>query len=226
MKSVYSPGSRPRGKLERLHLNPVPYFSTIRDHFFQKKDLQAFENVQKLRAPLLAEKHMELTTIIGSLKRFLKEQRISYIGIHGRTKGIYSTYRKLLKYDMDISRIYDLVAVRILVDSTDACYKVLSALHTSYTPLAGRMKDYILRPKSNGYRSIHSTVLSDEGAVFEIQIRTCHMHNVAEFGSAAHWIYDVAKERPLKSFPPHKEAIARSLQRSLRRKEWRAACPD
>jgi GTP pyrophosphokinase len=113
--------------------------------------------------------------------------------IHGRTKHMYSLWRKLQRYDNDLSRIYDLVALRIIVSSVEECYKVLGIIHEMWKPLVGRIKDYIAQPKPNGYRSVHTTVFATHGEIVEIQIRTRAMHDQAENGIAAHWHYSEKK---------------------------------
>jgi GTP pyrophosphokinase len=109
--------------------------------------------------------------------------------VHGRIKYCYSLYKKLKKYDNDIKKIYDIVAIRILVNSVADCYTVLGMIHGLFTPLPGRIKDYIAQPKPNGYQSLHTTVFSQSGAILEFQIRTHEMHEEAEYGIAAHWSY-------------------------------------
>ena len=132
--------------------------------------------------------------------------------IHGRTKHMYSLWRKLQRYDDDLSRIYDLVALRIIVNSVEECYKVLGIIHEMWKPLVGRIKDYIAQPKPNGYRSIHSTVFATNGEIVEIQIRTREMHDQAENGIAAHWHYSEKKSTidylmRRTSRVPHKELV-------------------
>jgi len=94
---------------------------------------------------------------------------------------------------MGINRVYDLVAVRIFAGDKDMCYRTLEALHTAFSPVNGRFKDYIANPKDNGYRSLHTSVKGMDNRVFEVQIRTLQMHNAAEHGSAAHWIYEAVR---------------------------------
>ena len=119
--------------------------------------------------------------------------------LSGRAKHLYSLYQKLLrpKYDRDLAKIYDLVALRIITKNLEDCYAALGVLHSKYRPLPGRIKDYIAFPKPNGYRSIHTTIFGPEGRVLEVQIRTQEMHQEAEYGIAAHWAYtEKGKTKP------------------------------
>ena len=113
------------------------------------------------------------------------------IAIHGRTKHLYSLYRKLLRpsVNKDLSKVYDLIALRIIVPTMADCYSTLGILHNLYRPMPGRVKDYIAQPKPNGYKSLHTTVFTENGEIVEFQIRTIEMHEEAEFGIAAHWDY-------------------------------------
>ncbi len=119
----------------------------------------------------------------------LRKHNITAVDIHGRVKHCYSLHRKLERYKGDIGKIYDIVALRVLVKDIPECYAALGILHGLYTPLPGRIKDYIAQPKPNGYQSLHTTVFDNEGSILEFQIRTKQMHEENEYGVAAHWRY-------------------------------------
>lgn len=121
----------------------------------------------------------------------LKKEKIPY-AMDGRVKSVYSLYKKLKKVS-NIDDIYDLIALRIIVDDIDSCYLVLNVLHTLYEPMVDRIKDYIARPKRNGYQSLHTTVITPDGQHVEFQIRTAQMHEYAERGLAAHFHYNEQK---------------------------------
>jgi len=123
------------------------------------------------------------------VKKTLQDKGLTKVEVFSRAKGLFSLYQKLLRHDMDFSQIYDVIAVRVLVESTDDCYKALGFLHQVFQPLPNRTKDYVGNPKNNGYRAIHTTVVGPENRSFEIQIKTIQMHKEAEFGISAHLGY-------------------------------------
>ncbi len=124
----------------------------------------------------------------------LKKAGIEVALVDSRAKRYSSLYKKLLRYDMDIEKIYDLVALRIVVKNIPDCYAALGVVHNLWPPLPNRIKDYIALPKPNGYRSIHTTVFCVDNRITEIQIRTQEMHDESETGIAAHWAYEQAKQ--------------------------------
>jgi len=135
-----------------------------------------------------------LQKAVAELRRELEKEAIKVLDIYGRTKHLYRLFQKLQRYEMDIHKIYDLAGVRIIVPEIADCYESLGIVHRKYRPLVGRIKDYISLPKPNGYQSIHTTVFGPDGKIIEVQIRTQKMHDEAEFGIAAHWIYSEQKK--------------------------------
>ncbi len=150
-----------------------------------EKLVQEVENKKQQRQKLI-------DTVIGEIKVQLDELGIHY-DIMGRSKHLYSVYRKMKFQDKALDEIFDLTAVRVIVDTVRDCYAVLGIVHTMWKPIPGKFKDYVAMPKPNMYQSLHTTVIGDNGEPFEIQIRTYEMHKVAEYGIAAHWKYKEGK---------------------------------
>jgi GTP pyrophosphokinase len=132
------------------------------------------------------------------LEKELNKNKIKVVEINSRMKHKYSLWRKLKKRQMDIEKIYDVVALRVVVENVEDCYRVLGLVHSIWKPLPGRIKDYIAVPKPNGYRSIHTTVFTGSGETAEIQIRTKEMHAEAAYGIAAHFAYKERGEQKVK----------------------------
>ncbi len=161
--------------LSLRYLQPEVYYDLAEQIASKKSEREAF--VRDIVDEV--EKHM----VDGGIKA----------QVNGRVKHFFSIYKKMVNQDKTLDQIYDLFAVRILVDSVKDCYAALGLIHEMYTPIPGRFKDYIAMPKPNMYQSLHTTLIGPKGQPFEIQIRTFEMHKTAEYGIAAHWKY---KEDP------------------------------
>ncbi len=139
-----------------------------------------------------AERQQFIDQICEKISDKLSELNIKG-DVNGRQKHLYGIYKKMIKQGKTIDQIYDISAVRVIVENVTDCYTVLGAIHTMWMPLPGRFKDYIAMPKPNGYQSLHTTVITKFKETFEIQIRTYEMHRIAEYGIAAHWKYKEGK---------------------------------
>lgn len=142
----------------------------------------------------------------------LIKEKIPFLDIHARAKHYYSLYKKLLKYDMDIGKITDVVALRVIVPTIEDCYATLGIIHKLWRPLPGKIKDYIALPKPNGYRSLHTTVFGPKDWHMEIQMRTPGMHQEAEQGIAAHWAYAELKRSNPKAYAAHQDSFVQKRQ--------------
>ena len=158
--------------LSLKYLDPVAY-----DDIAQKLEIAKSEHGQFMSA------------VTAAVNARMTEQGIPNATVYGRVKHPYSIYRKMYAQEKTMEEIYDLFALRVLVDTVADCYNVLGVVHDLYKPILGRFKDYIATPKPNMYQSLHTTVIGDEGIPFEVQIRTYDMHAIAEYGVAAHWKY-------------------------------------
>src|SRR5437660_1461188 len=160
----------------------------LEDLAFRNLEPEAYDDVVKR----IARKRNDRETLVSDLREILARELDKVeirAEITGRPKHIYSVWQKMTREKKDFSEIYDLSAIRVQVDSVRDCYGVLGVVHSLWKPVPGRFKDYIAMPKSNGYQSLHTTVITHTGEPIEIQIRTHEMHRVAEFGVAAHWTY-------------------------------------
>ncbi len=170
--------SKIRTEMEDLcfkYLNPDAYFDLAAKIQKKKEERDAFVQgiVQELQQKMVE------TGIEGK--------------VYGRTKHFFSIYKKMVNQNKTLDQIYDLFAIRAIVDNVKDCYGVLGLVHTMYTPMPGRFKDYIAMPKPNLYQSLHNTLIGPHGQVFEVQIRTWEMHRTSEYGIAAHWKYKEGK---------------------------------
>ena len=152
-----------------------------------------YAQLQALVEHRVAERERYIRRFSRILESHLEADGIRSANVHGRVKHMYSLWRKLQRYQGDLSKIYDLVAIRIIVPTASDCYRTLGLVHSRWNPLIGRIKDYIATPKPNGYRSLHTTIFGLDGEIVEIQIRTPEMHEQAERGVAAHWSYNERK---------------------------------
>jgi len=199
LKTLYA---LPEPKQKRIALETLEIYSPIanrlgigelqaqlEDAAFKYAYPAEFINIEQVVKKNYPLKKKTLNSMIRKIKTRLENDNIKYLDVYGRTKHYYSYYRKYLKYNNDPKQIYDLVAIRVIVDNLADCYSVMGAVHNIWRPIRGRIKDYIAQPKPNGYQSLHTTVFGDEQEIVEIQIRTKEMHEQAEFGIAAHWNY-------------------------------------
>lgn len=150
--------------------------------------------LEGLIGPKQTERMSLLKTAMRRIENALKDAGIK-CEVSGRRKHIYSIYRKLNNKKVSLNEIYDLVALRVIVDSVKDCYGALGIIHSIWKPFPGRFKDYIAMPKTNMYSSLHTTLFSDFGMPFEVQIRTWEMHRMAEYGIAAHWMYKEGRSK-------------------------------
>lgn len=174
----------------RMGLNAIKW--ELEDLAFKTLYPQIYQEIDKLIQEAAPRREEQLSAIIQTIEGDLREAKIKGT-VTGRPKHHYSIYQKMIVRGRDFNDIYDLVAVRVLVESVRDCYAVLGLMHSRWSPMLGRFKDYIAMPKYNLYQSLHTTVIGPKGKPVEIQIRTYEMHRRAEFGIAAHWKY---KENP------------------------------
>ncbi len=202
-----SPESRARTARETLDIyaplaHRLGMFSMkaeLEDLAFKELYPRAYQEMKEKVRIKLRERQKNIEYYGGELERELKRHSID-AQVYGRVKHFYSIYMKMKRKHKEFDEIYDLIALRVIVEDVNACYSVLGIVHSIWKPIAGRFKDYIAIPKSNGYRALHTTVVTDKGERLEIQIRSKEMHQEAEFGLAAHWAYksNISPEKELK----------------------------
>jgi len=192
------PNKRQRVALESLEIYaPIAnrlgmgeFKGLLEDISFSYVYPQDCERIKEIRDKILCGEEALLEKVIKKTRGELKLTGVTVFDVHGREKQLYSLYQKLLTKNWDADKIYDIVAIRIIVPDVGDCYTALGIIHKLWSPLKGRIKDYIAQPKPNGYQSLHTTVFCEHEKIVEFQIRTQAMHEEAEYGVAAHWHYD------------------------------------
>lgn len=164
----------------------------LEDLAFRAMEPEAYEGICQGLAKTAEDRQRYIEEVKQILSARLSEHGLSG-RISGRQKHLYSVYRKMLRQNLDLQRIHDLIAFRIILDSVKSCYEALAVVHANWEPVQGRYKDYISKPKSNMYQSLHTTVLGPHGERMEVQIRTSEMDRIANEGIAAHWMYKEGK---------------------------------
>ena len=196
----------------------------LEDICFKYLEPELYQETKKIEATYLHDGKAYMARIVTLFQGVLKKEKIRVADISGRTKHLYRLYQKLKRHDMDISRIYDLIAIRIIVPEITDCYEALGIIHREYRPMVGRIKDYISLPKPNGYQSLHTTIFGPEGRILELQIRTQKMHNESEYGIAAHWMYTEKNRSNWRDLFFRRKSTEKNLPKELawvtQLKEW------
>lgn len=174
----------------------------LEDTSFKVLNEEEYRRIYRAVGEKKAEREIDIDAMVDSIHNLLKRQNVEEYELKGRIKNIYSIYKKTVTKNKTLDDIFDLLALRIIVNTVEDCYRVLGIIHSTWTPIPMRFKDYIAVPKPNLYQSLHTTVVGKGGKIFEIQIRTYEMDTVAELGIAAHWAY---KENS--GYNPEKEQI-------------------
>jgi len=161
----------------------------LEDLAFKYLEPQAYRQMQELVAEKRADREETLDKVAAVLRHRLDQAGIGYVDISGRPKHLYGIYQKMQRQQKEFHEIFDIAAIRVIVNTNDECYRALAVVHDQFRPIPGRFKDYIGLPKPNHYQSLHTVVFGRNGRPLEVQIRTVEMHHVAEYGIAAHWKY-------------------------------------
>jgi GTP pyrophosphokinase len=168
----------------------------LEDLSFKHLETEGYKSLARLVAAKRAEREGLIAQMRDPIERVLRDAGLVHAEVTGRPKHLWSIFKKMKQREKPYEEIYDLMAIRVLVNTVPECYHALGLIHEGWTPLQERIKDYIAQPKSNGYQSLHTTIFGPGKQLFEIQIRTRDMHRTAEFGIAAHWLYkETAKTR-------------------------------
>ena len=175
---------------ERLGISKVKV--ELDDLCLKYLEPEIYQDLAKQIHEKLSQREAYISVIVDAIKKQLSEVGIKAT-VYGRPKHFFSIYKKMLNKERGLDQIYDLLAVRVIVDNVKDCYGTLGVIHDMYVPMPGRFKDYIAMPKSNMYQSLHTTLMGPNGSPFEVQIRTWEMHRTAEYGIAAHWKYKEGK---------------------------------
>jgi len=196
----------------------------LEDLCFKYLEPEHYAETKKIEETYLHKGKEYMDHTLQLFSRILKKEKITILDINGRTKHPYRLYQKLKHHDMDVTQIYDFIAIRIIVQTIADCYEVLGIIHREYRPMVGRIKDYISLPKPNGYQSLHTTVFGPDGRIIEIQIRTQKMHDESEYGIAAHWMYTEKIQPSWKNLFFPKKTSTTNLPKELnwvkQLKEW------
>jgi guanosine-3',5'-bis(diphosphate) 3'-pyrophosphohydrolase len=161
----------------------------LEDLAFKHLETEEYKALAKKVAQKRGEREALIAALRDPLERELAKAGIKHVEVTGRPKHLWSIYKKMKQREKPYEEIYDLLAIRVLVNSVPDCYHALGIIHEGWTPVQERIKDYVAQPKSNGYQSLHTTVFGPGRQLYEIQIRTKEMHRTADFGIAAHWLY-------------------------------------
>lgn len=167
--------------------------SELEDLAFMHLNPQEYKSLREQVTRMQVERSDYMAESMDAIREKLRENGIE-ASLNGRPKHLYSIYRKMQKQNITFQEVYDLIAIRVIVKTVEECYTVLGLVHSMWRPLPFRIKDYISTPKPNGYKSLHTTLMGENGVPFEVQIRTMEMHKQAEFGIAAHWRYKEGRE--------------------------------
>lgn len=218
--------ARPQHKQERITRETLEIYTPIANRLGmgeikgEMEDLafkyllpKEYDWTQQIMNTRVREKGTQITRVIDETDKILRTNNLAPAQIHGRVKRLYSLYRKLQRYNNDVNKIHDLIAVRVIVNDVEDCYAALGIIHQRWHPMPNRIKDYIAQPKPNGYQSLHTTIFYEGGETAEIQIRTEEMHELAEYGVASHWRYKETGRLPPKNLRWMEELVA--IQKQL-----------